>query len=659
MAGFTKYPYIDYSNMNLDWVISKVKDVETAEENASDSASAAANSANAAANSASAAANSANAAGNSANTAANSADLVSGYAGQIADNTAGIEELNSRITELATLSEGSTTGDAELIDIRTEVTGAVASNAGNAVRDQVRMVGGNSYNMLNNETVENGWYGATGTIGQTSVGDYKLTPYYSIRANASYIIQADNPSYLGMQFVWFDSLQNFIRRDNFYSGNYATTFAQAFAPEDAAYMRCGFYYSPGQVLTPAIMESFHTMITQSELKRPYVKFFGGVDLSARRITDYYNAPFTTPLVQHKITASEYVQGNLNVGLGSLDPYSTTRVTTGFVACSDFTAIEVYTKEDIQHRLAYYDAQRNFIATSDEGTWHYRNLNYPKPANAAYFRISVRYATNTTITPANAPYCVYRANVSYRLPERSKLTNKVCSILGDSLSTYAGIDNYVRQGVPSISDGQFTVSGMRCRYPTYNVIESAADMYWAKLMTFYGMSLGVNYSQIGATITAGDNSISDPVRIKGIGSPDFIIINGGTNDITNNVPIGTFDESSPKDYTDAQIDAMDRSTFYNALKALLSGVQHYYPNAKVLYVMPNFAASNYTPERADRYIEAIKVVCDWFGVPTVDARQAGVNLFNIGQYMNDGLHYNSAGMQMLFEACKRACERYFK
>ena len=658
MAYF-EFPHTRTYDSDLGWLINEYKKLPVIEESATASAEAAAASAQASAASASSAAGSASSASNSAQTASQAAETVEGYAGQIADNTNAINALDGRITELATLSEGSTTGDAELIDIRTEVTGAIAANAGDAVRDQIRMVGGSSYNMLNNESVTNGWYGATGTIGQTSVGDYKLTPYYNVRANTSYIIQADNPSYLGMQFVWFDSLQNFIRRDNYYSGNYATTFAQAVSPADAAYMRCGFYYSPGQVLTPAIMESFHTMIAQSELKRPYVKFFGGVDLSARRITDYYNAPFTTPLVQHKITASEYVQGNINVDLGSLYPYDTTRVATGFINCQDFTAIEVYAKEDIQHRVTYYDKDRNYIATGEQSTWHYRSLNYPKPSGAAFFRISVRRATNATITPADAPYCVYRANVSYRLDERSKLTNKVCSILGDSLSTYAGIDNYVRSGVPATSDGQFTVAGMLCRYPTYNIVESEADMYWQKLMTYYGMSLGVNYSQIGATITAGTNSISDPARVKALGNPGLIIINGGTNDITNNVTIGTFDETSPMSYDDVQIDAMDRSTFYNALKAILSSVQHYYPDARVLYVMPNYATSNYTPSRADKYIEAIRTVCDWFGVPMVDARQAGVTMFNMSKYMNDGLHYNSAGMQLLFEECRRTCERYFR
>ena len=47
-----------------------------------------------------------------------------------------INSLSSRVSELSTLTQGSTTGDAELIDIRTAYNGVVYSNAGNAVRAQ-------------------------------------------------------------------------------------------------------------------------------------------------------------------------------------------------------------------------------------------------------------------------------------------------------------------------------------------------------------------------------------------------------------------------------------------------------------------------------------------------------------------------------------------
>lgn len=47
------------------------------------------------------------------------------------------EILKSRVDNITSLSEGSTTGDAELQDIRVKADGTIAENAGNAVREQI------------------------------------------------------------------------------------------------------------------------------------------------------------------------------------------------------------------------------------------------------------------------------------------------------------------------------------------------------------------------------------------------------------------------------------------------------------------------------------------------------------------------------------------
>ena len=57
--------------------------------------------------------------------------------------------LSGRIDELSTLTEGSTTGDAELADIRVDVNGQTHTNAGGAVRDQVKAIEQTSaYNVI-------------------------------------------------------------------------------------------------------------------------------------------------------------------------------------------------------------------------------------------------------------------------------------------------------------------------------------------------------------------------------------------------------------------------------------------------------------------------------------------------------------------------------
>lgn len=65
---------------------------------------------------------------------------------------------SSRISNLAHLEEGSTTGDAELIDIRTGIDGKVYENAGNAVRNQIKNLNENLNKLGRTEYIPIGCY---------------------------------------------------------------------------------------------------------------------------------------------------------------------------------------------------------------------------------------------------------------------------------------------------------------------------------------------------------------------------------------------------------------------------------------------------------------------------------------------------------------------
>ena len=65
---------------------------------------------------------------------------VSNQNSQISIQNETITTLSGRVDELATLTEGSTTGDAELTDIRTAYNGYVSNNAGNSVRKQTEHI---------------------------------------------------------------------------------------------------------------------------------------------------------------------------------------------------------------------------------------------------------------------------------------------------------------------------------------------------------------------------------------------------------------------------------------------------------------------------------------------------------------------------------------
>lgn len=121
MGLFEHFPYTNFHDLNLNWIIGKIKHIETAETNTAESAEAAAASA-------AAAQLSADAAGESAAEADASASGIAGKVEQIDLNTARIDNI---------LVQGTPTeGNAELIDIRVGYKGKTYTTAGNAVRAQ-------------------------------------------------------------------------------------------------------------------------------------------------------------------------------------------------------------------------------------------------------------------------------------------------------------------------------------------------------------------------------------------------------------------------------------------------------------------------------------------------------------------------------------------
>ena len=136
---YDNFPYSNYHDLNTDWIVKKIKDVETSEanakaseENAKASEEASAQSATASANSATASAQSATASAQSATASANSATQAQQT---VADTLTQIGLLQSRVDNIIP-SGTQTEGNTELLDIRVAQDSQVYDSAGNAVRGQ-------------------------------------------------------------------------------------------------------------------------------------------------------------------------------------------------------------------------------------------------------------------------------------------------------------------------------------------------------------------------------------------------------------------------------------------------------------------------------------------------------------------------------------------
>ena len=100
---------------------------------------------------------------------------VSSLSSQVSTNTTNIATQTARIDEIASLPSGSTSGDAELMDIRTKTDGTTATNAGTAVREQVNSLS----NSIKNYNVDEF------PIGTAQTNIYKD---YKIRAGETFFV---------------------------------------------------------------------------------------------------------------------------------------------------------------------------------------------------------------------------------------------------------------------------------------------------------------------------------------------------------------------------------------------------------------------------------------------------------------------------------------
>lgn len=167
-----------------------------------------------------------------------------------------------------------------------------------------------------------------------------------------------------------------------------------------------------------------------------------------------------------------------------------------------------------------------------------------------------------------------------------------SILGDSYSTFKG---YVVPDTNYVWYPQEKAEN--------NDVQDVRQLWWHQIIREHGYRLCQNNSFSGATIChtgyKGDDysDRSFCTRLRYLGSPDFILVFGGTNDSWAKSPIGDF-----------QYGNWQKSDLYNfrpAMAYLLANLQNYYPGTEV-YVIIN-------TELSEEVTSSMKTICDHYNV----------------------------------------------
>lgn len=253
------------------------------------------------------------------------------------------------------------------------------------------------------------------------------------------------------------------------------------------------------------------------------------------------------------------------------------------------------------------------------------------------------------------------------------SGKILSILGDSISSFA---------LPSEKTDGKAAEGCTTNYPGNPVQYSNSNVtsvdltWWGQVLKRFDMVLGINESWAGSTIgynpnqTSGgkytaDNCLCSATRIGHLGengTPDVIIVFGGTNDINHHrvsngstlrYAVGSLDsEHNPYDYDNFP---MITDTYYGSITTMLLRIQHTYPNAIILMILPYFCTYTHTssgdratPYDQNEWSNAAIDVCKYLGVEYLDLRSI-INLYDVSSLLFDDLHPKANGMEAIAKA----------
>lgn len=201
-----------------------------------------------------------------------------------------------------------------------------------------------------------------------------------------------------------------------------------------------------------------------------------------------------------------------------------------------------------------------------------------------------------------------------------------SILGDSYSTFEG---YLTPDTMDIWYFEGTQDARRTD------VKNVSETWWMQLIKKKNWKLEVNNSWSGSTICYTGYRDEDYsrrsfiTRVPALGSPDIILIFGGTNDSWANAPIGEFKYS---DWRRA-----DLYTFRPAMACMLAKIKERYPTAEV-YVISN---DGLKPEITG----SMEQICKHYDVPMIQ-------LHDISKTAG---HPNVQGMMQIAEQLDREIE----
>ena len=361
---------------------------------------------------------------------------------------------------------------------------------------------------------------------------------------------------------------------------------------------------------------------------------------------------TTAIVD---VALEFEVGTIDSNTG-VDKTATDRIRSKYIKVTKDSIVTF--QSQISGVVLRYKSDKTYIdnTTGSFGDMKVLNLVDYMTNDCDYIRIIV--ATSSIITdailttPASALENSSSNNTSsVDLDIFKRYKGKKMSILGDSISTYAGT-------IPA---------GNRDYYYGNNLgVSSMSEMWWCIVKDKLGMELLVNNSWAGRCVastrdnetsmknSAGGRAETVAVLKNGSTNPDVIFVRLGTNDFSYLTPLGNYDGTTA--LTD------DITTFSSAYANMLTQLTKQFPNAEIwcCTIPPARRTSTYPSILNNNSIlqfnKIIEDMCNLFGCHVVHHAQCGITWYSQDAFgdwnASGGTHPNAKGQRLLAEQTLR-------
>lgn len=295
--------------------------------------------------------------------------------------------------------------------------------------------------------------------------------------------------------------------------------------------------------------------------------------------------------------------------------------------------------------AFYDNNKRSIVEPLNYTYDDTNeiitITVPNNANIKYIRVNFSKADIDTFMFVHgntypSEYTPYNILLTNNIDLNNKQKNTVIQLISSHIesSTTTLDGKIISFNGDSICQGAGYSGGYG------KIIADKYNMIYENIGVGGGTITSETYSNSGAPRHWISRTISNMRP-----DADYIVLEGGVNDASLNVPLGIITD----DYTSV----LDDTTYCGAFESMLKQTLEKYPGKKIGYIIVHKMTKNYDSRYSDNFYYKSKEICEKWGVPYLDlniecpALNYIPSLKKLYTYNGDGWHPTEEGYKKYY------------